>query len=83
MFLGLAWPPKRVVHCKWFSLAEFTLALDSIMMALCHFYILLCSKSVQFSAEVTAAKAPLQHLRSFGEILLVTPFLIVIELERD
>lgn len=68
MFLGLPWSINLVVHCKWFSPAEFTLVLNSIMMALCHFYVLLCSNSVQFSAEVTAAKAPLQHLSSFGKI---------------
>lgn len=64
MFLSLPWSINFVVHCKRFSPAELTLVLNSIMMALCHFCVLLCSNSVQFSAEVTAAKAPLQHLSS-------------------
>lgn len=66
IFLGLPWSINLAVHCKWFSPAEFTLVLNSIMMALCHCYVL-CSNSVHFSAEMTTTKASLQHLSNFGK----------------
>lgn len=63
-----------------FSTAEFILPLDGVRMAPCHFCIL-CSKLVPFSAEVTAAKAPSE--KPWWTLMTVTPFLILLRLERD